>query len=135
MTVLTLYRWRPVSLRSRFILINAHQWTTTLEKLSVRSARFTACCRQVGYTHRSKDKWYEQVHECRDLNTCVIIGGILMFLTGQAEVHSVCRRLRKAFPYRPNREHTGTHTSHTHTALLCLTKKNHSIEESLTMHK
>ncbi|KAM9475673.1 putative ATP-dependent RNA helicase DHX37 [Clarias gariepinus] len=29
-------------------------------------------------------------------------GGILMFLTGQAEVHSVCRRLRKAFPYRPS---------------------------------
>ncbi|XP_059379339.1 probable ATP-dependent RNA helicase DHX37 [Carassius carassius] len=33
-------------------------------------------------------------------------GGILVFLTGQAEVHSVCRRLRKAFPYRPQREHT-----------------------------
>uniref|UniRef100_A0A673MCK0 RNA helicase n=1 Tax=Sinocyclocheilus rhinocerous TaxID=307959 RepID=A0A673MCK0_9TELE len=32
-------------------------------------------------------------------------GGILVFLTGQAEVHSVCRRLRKAFPYRPHREH------------------------------
>ncbi|XP_076125585.1 putative ATP-dependent RNA helicase DHX37 [Alosa pseudoharengus] len=31
-------------------------------------------------------------------------GGILMFLTGQAEVHSVCRRLRKAFPYRPKRD-------------------------------
>ncbi|XP_060737002.1 probable ATP-dependent RNA helicase DHX37 [Tachysurus vachellii] len=36
-------------------------------------------------------------------------GGILVFLTGQAEVHSVCRRLRKAFPYRPNNmEHTET---------------------------
>ncbi|XP_027022770.2 probable ATP-dependent RNA helicase DHX37 isoform X2 [Tachysurus fulvidraco] len=36
-------------------------------------------------------------------------GGILMFLTGQAEVHSVCRRLRKAFPYRPNNmEHAET---------------------------
>ncbi|XP_073675155.1 probable ATP-dependent RNA helicase DHX37 [Garra rufa] len=33
-------------------------------------------------------------------------GGILVFLTGQAEVHSLCRRLRKAFPYRPHREHT-----------------------------
>ncbi|XP_069038235.1 probable ATP-dependent RNA helicase DHX37 [Lepisosteus oculatus] len=30
-------------------------------------------------------------------------GGILVFLTGQAEVHSLCRRLRKAFPFRPNR--------------------------------
>ncbi|MCI4380964.1 hypothetical protein PGIGA_G00246080 [Pangasianodon gigas] len=36
-------------------------------------------------------------------------GGILVFLTGQAEVHSVCRRLRKAFPYRPNNiQHTET---------------------------
>ncbi|XP_063051694.1 probable ATP-dependent RNA helicase DHX37 [Engraulis encrasicolus] len=31
-------------------------------------------------------------------------GGILVFLTGQAEVHSLCRRLRKAFPYRPSRD-------------------------------
>ncbi|XP_075889418.1 putative ATP-dependent RNA helicase DHX37 isoform X1 [Nelusetta ayraudi] len=39
------------------------------------------------------------------LKTCKIHrmlppGGILVFLTGQAEVHSVCRRLRKAFPFR-----------------------------------
>ncbi|XP_028820912.1 probable ATP-dependent RNA helicase DHX37, partial [Denticeps clupeoides] len=33
-------------------------------------------------------------------------GGILVFLTGQAEVHSLCRRLRRAFPYKPNRECT-----------------------------
>ncbi|XP_053327841.1 probable ATP-dependent RNA helicase DHX37 [Spea bombifrons] len=26
-------------------------------------------------------------------------GGVLVFLTGQAEVHSLCRRLRRAFPY------------------------------------
>uniref|UniRef100_A0A8B9KDY0 Activating signal cointegrator 1 complex subunit 3 n=1 Tax=Astyanax mexicanus TaxID=7994 RepID=A0A8B9KDY0_ASTMX len=30
--------------------------------------------------------------------------GILVFLTGQAEVHTLCRRLRKAFPYRANAE-------------------------------
>ncbi|XP_020644538.3 putative ATP-dependent RNA helicase DHX37 isoform X1 [Pogona vitticeps] len=29
-------------------------------------------------------------------------GGILVFLTGQAEVHSLCRRLRKAFPFHRN---------------------------------
>ncbi|KAL7885142.1 hypothetical protein AOLI_G00079120 [Acnodon oligacanthus] len=33
-------------------------------------------------------------------------GGILVFLTGQAEVHSVCWRLRKAFPYRASVQHT-----------------------------
>ncbi|XP_076005652.1 putative ATP-dependent RNA helicase DHX37 [Genypterus blacodes] len=27
-------------------------------------------------------------------------GGILVFLTGQAEVHTLCRKLRNAFPYR-----------------------------------
>uniref|UniRef100_A0A1A7WLH1 Activating signal cointegrator 1 complex subunit 3 n=1 Tax=Iconisemion striatum TaxID=60296 RepID=A0A1A7WLH1_9TELE len=27
-------------------------------------------------------------------------GGILVFLTGQAEVHTLCRRLRRAFPFR-----------------------------------
>ncbi|KAJ7309736.1 hypothetical protein JRQ81_007799 [Phrynocephalus forsythii] len=29
-------------------------------------------------------------------------GGILVFLTGQAEVHSLCRRLRRAFPFCRN---------------------------------
>ncbi|XP_015276340.1 PREDICTED: probable ATP-dependent RNA helicase DHX37 [Gekko japonicus] len=29
-------------------------------------------------------------------------GGILVFLTGQAEVHSLCRRLRKSFPFHRN---------------------------------
>ncbi|XP_074141870.1 putative ATP-dependent RNA helicase DHX37 isoform X2 [Sminthopsis crassicaudata] len=34
-------------------------------------------------------------------------GGILVFLTGQAEVHSLCRRLRKAFPcYRSSTRET-----------------------------
>ncbi|XP_038619238.1 probable ATP-dependent RNA helicase DHX37 [Tachyglossus aculeatus] len=31
-------------------------------------------------------------------------GGILVFLTGQAEVHSLCRRLRRAFPFHSNRQ-------------------------------
>lgn len=30
-----------------------------------------------------------------------------MFLTGQAEVHSLCRRLRKAFPFRKGNTNTG----------------------------
>ncbi|NXO21638.1 DHX37 helicase, partial [Cisticola juncidis] len=34
-------------------------------------------------------------------------GGILVFLTGQAEVHSLCRRLRKAFPYQKNNNTAG----------------------------
>uniref|UniRef100_A0A8C1HLZ8 Activating signal cointegrator 1 complex subunit 3 n=1 Tax=Cyprinus carpio carpio TaxID=630221 RepID=A0A8C1HLZ8_CYPCA len=51
-------------------------------------------------------------------------GGILVFLTGQAEVHSVCRRLRKAFPYRPHREHTEDNSANAiagfrHRCVLC----------------
>ncbi|XP_075754590.1 putative ATP-dependent RNA helicase DHX37 isoform X2 [Pelodiscus sinensis] len=34
-------------------------------------------------------------------------GGILVFLTGQAEVHSLCRRLRKAFPFHKNKTEGG----------------------------
>lgn len=30
-----------------------------------------------------------------------------MFLTGQAEVHSLCRRLRKAFPFRKDNRTPG----------------------------
>lgn len=30
-------------------------------------------------------------------------GGILVFLTGQAEVHALCRRLRRAFPLARHR--------------------------------
>ncbi|CAB1322107.1 unnamed protein product [Coregonus sp. 'balchen'] len=46
------------------------------------------------------------------LKTCKIHrmlppGGILVFLTGQAEVHSVCRRLRRAFPFRRGNPATG----------------------------
>ncbi|KAA0714412.1 putative ATP-dependent RNA helicase DHX37 [Triplophysa tibetana] len=49
----------------------------------------------------------ETFHKICKIHRMLPAGGILVFLTGQAEVHSVCRRLRKAFPYRPNREHTG----------------------------
>ncbi|XP_034450852.1 probable ATP-dependent RNA helicase DHX37 [Hippoglossus hippoglossus] len=34
-------------------------------------------------------------------------GGILVFLTGQAEVNGLCRRLRKAFPFRKSNTTTG----------------------------
>ncbi|KAE8634950.1 hypothetical protein XENTR_v10002484 [Xenopus tropicalis] len=35
-------------------------------------------------------------------------GGILIFLTGQAEVHSLCRRLRKTFPFCGRNYHNAT---------------------------
>ncbi|XP_056275402.1 probable ATP-dependent RNA helicase DHX37 isoform X2 [Pseudoliparis swirei] len=34
-------------------------------------------------------------------------GGILVFLTGQAEVHGLCRKLRNAFPFRKSNTATG----------------------------
>lgn len=37
---------------------------------------------------------------CKLTGLVLPAGGILVFLTGQAEVHALCRRLRKAFPIR-----------------------------------
>uniref|UniRef100_A0A667Y2I6 RNA helicase n=1 Tax=Myripristis murdjan TaxID=586833 RepID=A0A667Y2I6_9TELE len=42
----------------------------------------------------------EAFHKTCKIHRMLPPGGILVFLTGQAEVHSVCRRLRKAFPFR-----------------------------------
>ncbi|XP_064793067.1 probable ATP-dependent RNA helicase DHX37 [Oncorhynchus masou masou] len=42
----------------------------------------------------------EVFHKTCKIHRMLPPGGILVFLTGQAEVHSVCRRLRRAFPFR-----------------------------------
>lgn len=44
------------------------------------------------------------LRERTDSSVLVIgAGGILVFLTGQAEVHALCRRLRRAFPHTRRR--------------------------------
>ncbi|CAL8345517.1 unnamed protein product [Lota lota] len=60
----------------------------------------------------------EIFHKTCKIHRMLPPGGILVFLTGQAEVHSVCRRLRKAFPFRKSitdmgknkNTHANTHT-------------------------
>ncbi|XP_037114006.1 probable ATP-dependent RNA helicase DHX37 [Syngnathus acus] len=42
----------------------------------------------------------EAFHKTCKIHRMLPSGGILVFLTGQAEVHGLCRRLRKAFPFR-----------------------------------
>ncbi|XP_008334371.1 putative ATP-dependent RNA helicase DHX37 [Cynoglossus semilaevis] len=42
----------------------------------------------------------EAFHKTCKIHRMLPPGGILVFLTGQAEVHGLCRRLRKAFPFR-----------------------------------
>ncbi|XP_051923141.1 probable ATP-dependent RNA helicase DHX37 [Hippocampus zosterae] len=42
----------------------------------------------------------EAFHKTCKIHRMLPSGGILVFLTGQAEVHSLCRRLRKAFPFK-----------------------------------
>ncbi|XP_038558509.1 probable ATP-dependent RNA helicase DHX37 [Micropterus salmoides] len=49
----------------------------------------------------------EVFHKICKIHRMLPSGGILVFLTGQAEVHSLCRRLRKAFPYRKGNTNTG----------------------------
>ncbi|KAM7415920.1 hypothetical protein PAMA_018133 [Pampus argenteus] len=42
----------------------------------------------------------EAFHKTCKIHRMLPPGGILVFLTGQAEVHGLCRKLRKAFPFR-----------------------------------
>ncbi|XP_035514714.1 probable ATP-dependent RNA helicase DHX37 [Morone saxatilis] len=49
----------------------------------------------------------EVFHKTCKIHRMLPPGGILVFLTGQAEVHSLCRRLRKAFPFRKSNTTTG----------------------------
>ncbi|KAM9858095.1 putative ATP-dependent RNA helicase DHX37 [Aulostomus maculatus] len=49
----------------------------------------------------------EAFHKTCKIHRMLPSGGILVFLTGQAEVHSLCRRLRKAFPFRKGSAPTG----------------------------
>ncbi|KAM4615931.1 putative ATP-dependent RNA helicase DHX37 [Polymixia lowei] len=49
----------------------------------------------------------EIFHKTCKIHRMLPPGGILVFLTGQAEVHVVCRRLRKAFPFRKGNAATG----------------------------
>ncbi|XP_056232410.1 probable ATP-dependent RNA helicase DHX37 [Seriola aureovittata] len=49
----------------------------------------------------------EAFHKTCKIHRMLPPGGILVFLTGQAEVHSLCRRLRKAFPFRKSNTTTG----------------------------
>uniref|UniRef100_A0A671TJ78 RNA helicase n=1 Tax=Sparus aurata TaxID=8175 RepID=A0A671TJ78_SPAAU len=46
----------------------------------------------------------EVFHKICKIHRMLPPGGILVFLTGQAEVHSLCRRLRKAFPFRKSED-------------------------------
>ncbi|XP_033828283.1 probable ATP-dependent RNA helicase DHX37 [Periophthalmus magnuspinnatus] len=47
-----------------------------------------------------EDYTSEAFHKICKIHRMLPPGGILVFLTGQAEVHSLCRRLRRAFPFR-----------------------------------
>ncbi|XP_040012235.1 probable ATP-dependent RNA helicase DHX37 [Xiphias gladius] len=49
----------------------------------------------------------EVFHKTCKIHRMLPPGGILVFLTGQAEVHSLCRKLRKAFPFRKGNPLTG----------------------------
>ncbi|XP_042344791.1 probable ATP-dependent RNA helicase DHX37 [Plectropomus leopardus] len=49
----------------------------------------------------------EAFHKICKIHRMLPPGGILVFLTGQAEVHNLCRKLRKAFPFRRGNTTTG----------------------------
>lgn len=49
----------------------------------------------------------EAFHKICKIHRMLPPGGILVFLTGQAEVHSLCWRLRRAFPFRRGTTNSG----------------------------
>ncbi|XP_054466573.1 probable ATP-dependent RNA helicase DHX37 [Anoplopoma fimbria] len=49
----------------------------------------------------------ETFHKICKIHRMLPPGGILVFLTGQAEVHILCRKLRNAFPFRRGNATTG----------------------------
>ncbi|XP_057688100.1 probable ATP-dependent RNA helicase DHX37 [Corythoichthys intestinalis] len=49
----------------------------------------------------------EVFHKTCKIHRMLPSGGILVFLTGQGEVHNLCRRLRKAFPFRKGNTSNG----------------------------
>ncbi|MEQ2177494.1 hypothetical protein GOODEAATRI_004122, partial [Goodea atripinnis] len=55
----------------------------------------------------------EAFHKTCKIHRMLPPGGILVFLTGQAEVHSLCRRLRKAFPFRKGSTAAATNVAET----------------------
>ncbi|XP_062274104.1 probable ATP-dependent RNA helicase DHX37 [Scomber scombrus] len=54
-----------------------------------------------------EDYTAEAFHKTCKIHRMLPPGGILVFLTGQAEVHGLCRKLRKAFPFRKGNTTTG----------------------------
>uniref|UniRef100_A0A3Q2EBR3 RNA helicase n=1 Tax=Cyprinodon variegatus TaxID=28743 RepID=A0A3Q2EBR3_CYPVA len=64
----------------------------------------------------------EAFHKTCKIHRMLPPGGILVFLTGQAEVHSLCRRLRNAFPFRK-----GTDTAEAMRKFKKLKKKKNSL--------
>ncbi|XP_053181100.1 probable ATP-dependent RNA helicase DHX37 [Scomber japonicus] len=54
-----------------------------------------------------EDYTAEAFHKTCKIHRMLPPGGILVFLTGQAEVHGLCRKLRKAFPFRKGNVTTG----------------------------
>ncbi|XP_029019625.1 probable ATP-dependent RNA helicase DHX37 [Betta splendens] len=49
----------------------------------------------------------EAFHKTCKIHRMLPPGGILVFLTGQLEVHTLCKRLRKAFPFRKGNPKAG----------------------------
>lgn len=50
--------------------------------------------------HTPTDYVTETFRKVKKIHKTLPNGGILVFLTGQSEIHSLCRKLRKTFPYK-----------------------------------
>ncbi|KAL6256172.1 hypothetical protein P5V15_012288 [Pogonomyrmex californicus] len=70
--------------------------------IEVKSRQFSV---KIHFNRRTnKDYVTEALRKAIKIHTRLPEGGILIFLTGQQEVHTVVRKLRKAFPLKKNKQ-------------------------------
>ncbi|KAJ8414086.1 hypothetical protein AAFF_G00066840 [Aldrovandia affinis] len=93
---------RPMKLLVMSATLRIEDFTENRKLFPVEARQFPVT---VHFNKRTPMEDYtgEAFHKICKIHRMLPPGGILVFLTGQAEVHSVCRRLRKAFPFRPRR--------------------------------
>lgn len=80
---------------------NARLFPTPPPVVTVESRQFPVT---VHFNKRTPDDYlYEAYRKVCKIHRTLPPGGILIFVTGQAEVHGLCKKLRRTFPYDPAR--------------------------------
>ena len=85
------------TLRVEDFTSNSHLFSRAPHTVSVESRQFPVT---VHFNKRTPEDYLGEAYRkvCK-IHRTLPLGGILVFVTGQGEVHGLCRKLRKTFPY------------------------------------